>query len=63
MTEHYLTHPLFDEGKRVARGRGRSMEVKNPSEEDLRKTICEILKEVDFNTVSYSDNTLCYLEN
>lgn len=24
-----------------------------PSEEELRKTICEILKAVDFNTVGY----------
>lgn len=29
-----------------------------PSKEELRKTICDILKEVDFNTVSYSTKCL-----
>ncbi|KAG1347983.1 protein DEK [Cocos nucifera] len=42
-------------GKRVARGKRKSMEAEYPSEEALRKTICEILKEVDFNTATFTD--------
>ncbi|XP_008811638.1 protein DEK-like [Phoenix dactylifera] len=42
-------------GKRAARGKGKSMEGEHPSEEELRKTICEILKEVDFNTATFTD--------
>nr|XP_010906208.1 protein DEK isoform X2 [Elaeis guineensis] len=42
-------------GKRAARGKRKSMEAEYPSEEELRKTICEILKEVDFNTATFTD--------
>ncbi|EHA8590151.1 protein DEK [Cocos nucifera] len=42
-------------GKRLARGKGKSMEAGYPSEEELRKTIGEILKEVDFNTATFTD--------
>nr|XP_010906203.1 protein DEK isoform X2 [Elaeis guineensis] len=42
-------------GKRLPRGKGKSMEAEYPSEEELRKTICEILKEVDFNTATFTD--------
>ncbi|XP_008811637.1 protein DEK-like isoform X3 [Phoenix dactylifera] len=42
-------------GKRAARGKGKSMEAEYPSAEELRKTICEILREVDFNTATFTD--------
>lgn len=42
----------FDQGKKVAKGKAKS-EAEHPSKEELRKKICEILKEVDFNTVSH----------
>lgn len=41
-------------GKPKSSGAGQS----NPSKEELRKTICEILKKVDFNTVSSTTLTL-----
>ena len=41
------------EGKKVDKGREKPKEEKlKPSDAALRKAICEILKEVDFNTVS-----------
>lgn len=38
------------------RGKGKSKESgeSGPSTEDLKKTICNILSKVDFNTVSYA---------
>lgn len=38
----------------MAKGRDKPRKKESgPSEEELRNEICEILKEVDFNTVSY----------
>lgn len=42
---------LSDEDKKTARGKPRRLEVEQPTKEELRNKICEILKEVDFNTV------------
>lgn len=42
----------IDQGKKVAKSKTKS-EAEHPSKEELREKICEILKEVDFNTVSY----------
>lgn len=40
-------------GKKVAKGKDKIKEEKlRPSDDELRDVICEILKEVDFNTVS-----------
>ncbi|KAG8062697.1 hypothetical protein GUJ93_ZPchr0003g16866 [Zizania palustris] len=39
-------------GKKVTKGKGESAEAGLPSEDELRKTTIEILKSVDFNTVS-----------
>ena len=42
----------FCEGKKVAKGKEKPKEVKlKPSDGELKNAICEILKEVDFNTV------------
>jgi hypothetical protein len=49
-TNHII---LIPEGKKVTKGKGESAEVGLPSKDELRKTITEILKKVDFNTVSY----------
>ena len=38
----------------MTKGKGESAEAVLPSKDDLRKTITEILKKVDFNTVSYN---------
>jgi hypothetical protein len=44
---------LLFEGKKVAKGKDKTKEEKlRPSDDELRDAICEILKEVDFNTVS-----------
>ncbi|THU51875.1 hypothetical protein C4D60_Mb06t35670 [Musa balbisiana] len=43
-----------DTGKKVAKGKAKS-EAEHPSKEELRKKICEILKEVDFNTATFTD--------
>jgi protein DEK len=45
---------VFYLGKKVTKGKGESAEAVLPSKDDLRKTITEILKKVDFNTVSYN---------
>lgn len=46
---------LFCEGKNVARGKDKSRKKQpSPSEVDLRDAICDILREVDFNTVGYT---------
>ncbi|XP_020091964.1 ABC transporter F family member 4-like [Ananas comosus] len=44
-------------GKKVTRGKGKSTdgEQPGPNKEELRKTINEILKGVDFNTATFSD--------
>jgi len=42
-------------GKKVTKGKGESVEAVLPSKDDLRKTITEILKKVDFNTATFSD--------
>ncbi|GMP52170.1 hypothetical protein CsSME_00018094 [Camellia sinensis var. sinensis] len=43
-------------GKKVAKGKDKPKEVKlRPSDDELRKAICEILKEVDFNTATFTD--------
>ena len=42
-------------GKKVTKGKGESAEVGLPSKDELRKTITEILKKVDFNTATFSD--------
>ncbi|MBJ7883304.1 hypothetical protein JEM65_22065, partial [Gelidibacter salicanalis] len=39
----------------VTKGKGESAEVGLPSKDELRKTITEILKKVDFNTATFSD--------
>ncbi|XWS51744.1 hypothetical protein CRYUN_Cryun11dG0009800 [Craigia yunnanensis] len=42
--------------KRVAKGKDKAKEKKlKPSDYELRATICEILKEVDFNTATFTD--------
>jgi len=40
----------------VTKGKAKSKKSgeSGPSKEELRKTICEILNKVDFNTVSYT---------
>lgn len=44
---------LFCAGKEVPNGKGHKKKDKLwPSDKELRKAICEVLKEVDFNTVS-----------
>ncbi|XP_038983509.1 DNA ligase 1-like [Phoenix dactylifera] len=43
-------------GKKVAKGRAKSVaKESSPSKEELRKTICDILKEADFNTATFTD--------
>lgn len=43
-------------GKKSGKGRVTGEERKStPSKTDLRKTICEVLKEVDFNTATFTD--------
>ncbi|KAJ4976019.1 hypothetical protein NE237_001125 [Protea cynaroides] len=43
-------------GKNVVKGKDKSREEEpGPSEDELRGTICEILKEVDFNTATFTD--------
>lgn len=40
------------QGKKVLQGKEKPKEEKlRPSDDELRNAICEILKEVDFNTV------------
>ncbi|PWZ21383.1 hypothetical protein Zm00014a_024925 [Zea mays] len=46
---------VFYLGKKVTKGKGESAEAVLPSKDDLRKTITEILKKVDFNTATFSD--------
>ncbi|XVF70883.1 hypothetical protein PTKIN_Ptkin11bG0198100 [Pterospermum kingtungense] len=42
--------------KKVAKGKDKDKEEKlKPSDSELRATICEILKEVDFNTATFTD--------
>lgn len=42
----------FSEGKKAVKGKDKPKEDKSsPSDDELRNAICEILKEVDFNTV------------
>ncbi|XP_042457883.1 titin homolog isoform X2 [Zingiber officinale] len=43
-----------DTGKKVGKYKAKS-ETQQPSKEELRKKICEILKEVDFNTATFTD--------
>lgn len=43
-------------GKKVSKGKDRAREEKlRPSDDELRDAICEILKEVDFNTATFTD--------
>ncbi|KAL5209722.1 hypothetical protein ABZP36_005345 [Zizania latifolia] len=42
-------------GKKVTKGKGESTETGLPNKDELRKTIIEILKKVDFNTATFSD--------
>ncbi|CAI9755025.1 unnamed protein product [Fraxinus pennsylvanica] len=43
-------------GKQVAKGKAKSKEDKvKPSDDELKNSICEILKEVDFNTATFTD--------
>uniref|UniRef100_A0A1D1XML3 Protein DEK n=2 Tax=Anthurium amnicola TaxID=1678845 RepID=A0A1D1XML3_9ARAE len=44
-------------GKKSGRGKAKSDQTSEsgPTEEELKKTICEILKEVDFNTATFTD--------
>lgn len=45
-----------NEGKQVVKGKGKPKEDKlKPSDNELRSATCEILKEVDFNTVRISN--------
>ncbi|KAJ8470073.1 hypothetical protein OPV22_024416 [Ensete ventricosum] len=41
--------------KKMARGKTKRLEVEQPSKEDLRKKICQLLKEVDFSTATFTD--------
>ncbi|XP_074590503.1 DEK domain-containing chromatin-associated protein 2-like isoform X2 [Curcuma longa] len=43
-----------DTGKKVGKDKAKS-ETQQPSKEELRDKICEILKEVDFNTATFTD--------
>lgn len=54
MRIHSLKFSCFclNEGKKIVKGKGKSKEDKiKPSDEELKNSICEILKEVNFNTV------------
>lgn len=53
-TLHYLFIPMFYVlGKKVVKGKDKTKEEKSrPSDDELREAICEILKVVDFTTVS-----------
>ncbi|KMZ59122.1 hypothetical protein ZOSMA_6G00510 [Zostera marina] len=43
-------------GRRLRRGSGKTTKTKGfPNKEELRRTICEILKDVDFNTATFTD--------
>ncbi|XP_022852580.1 uncharacterized protein LOC111374182 [Olea europaea var. sylvestris] len=43
-------------GKKIVKGKGKSKEDKiKPSDEELKNSICEILKEVNFNTATFND--------
>uniref|UniRef100_A0A1D1Y7F9 Protein DEK n=1 Tax=Anthurium amnicola TaxID=1678845 RepID=A0A1D1Y7F9_9ARAE len=44
-------------GKKAGRSKAKSNQAKEsgPTEDELRNTICEILKEVDFNTATFTD--------
>ncbi|XP_042413006.1 trichohyalin-like [Zingiber officinale] len=44
-----------DTGKRVSKDNKAKSKAQQPSKEELRKKICEILKEVDFNTATFTD--------
>ncbi|XP_074584352.1 uncharacterized protein LOC141840310 [Curcuma longa] len=44
-----------DTGKRVGKDNKAKSKAQQPSKEELRKKICEILKEVDFNTATFTD--------
>ncbi|KAG5017628.1 hypothetical protein JHK85_023764 [Glycine max] len=41
--------------EKVTRGKGKKKEKSRPSDNQLRDAICEILKEVDFNTATFTD--------
>jgi len=41
------------QAEKVTRGRGKKKEKSSPTDNQLHDAICEILKEVDFNTVRY----------
>eukprot|EP00268_Persea_americana_P029655 TRINITY_DN2867_c0_g2_i1.p1 TRINITY_DN2867_c0_g2~~TRINITY_DN2867_c0_g2_i1.p1 ORF type:complete len:712 (+),score=291.46 TRINITY_DN2867_c0_g2_i1:224-2359(+) len=48
--------PKAKAGKKVAKEKDKPKKKESgPSEEELRKTICEILKAVDFNTATFTD--------
>ncbi|KAJ0102041.1 hypothetical protein Patl1_03952 [Pistacia atlantica] len=48
--------PKEKSGRKAAKGKEKAKEEKvRPSDEDLRDAICEILKEVDFNTATFTD--------
>ncbi|KAI9186514.1 hypothetical protein LWI28_018025 [Acer negundo] len=49
-------HPKEKSGKNAGKGKGKAKQDKvRPSDEELRDAICEILKEVDFNTATFTD--------
>ncbi|KAJ1441244.1 DEK, C-terminal [Sesbania bispinosa] len=41
--------------EKVTKGKGKKKEKSSPSDDQLRDAICEILKEVDFNTATFTD--------
>ncbi|XP_019435693.1 PREDICTED: uncharacterized protein DDB_G0286299-like isoform X3 [Lupinus angustifolius] len=41
--------------EKVTKGKGKSKEKVDPSDDQLRDAICEILKNVDFNTATFTD--------
>ncbi|KAJ0046845.1 hypothetical protein Pint_03865 [Pistacia integerrima] len=48
--------PKEKSGRKAAKGKDKAKEEKvRPSDEDMRDAICEILKEVDFNTATFTD--------
>lgn len=51
LTFHAKMHLHPVQGKKIAKGKIKSKEAAGPSDDELREAICEILKEVDFNTV------------
>ncbi|KAK3013182.1 hypothetical protein RJ639_007901 [Escallonia herrerae] len=51
-----VPHSFLMQGKKIVKGKEKTKEDKlRPSDDELRNAICEILKEVDFNTATFTD--------